>query len=79
MLDWGNRLDWFVSKEILIEAAVAIICFYIFTAHILTSRNPYLNPWLLKDRNYLFRLSDKKLYVSTNTTLMNDELNRESK
>ena len=32
-----------------------------------------------KDRNYLFRQSDKKLYVSTNTTLMNDELNRESK
>ena len=52
MLDRGNRLDWFDSKEILVEAAVAIICFYIFTAHILTSRNPYLNPWLLKDRNY---------------------------
>ena len=32
-----------------------------------------------KDRNYLYRESDKKLYVSTNTTLMNDELNRESK
>ena len=32
-----------------------------------------------KDRNYLYRQSDKKLYVSTNTTLMNDELNRESK
>ena len=52
MLDRGNRLDWFDSREILVEAAVAIICFYIFTAHILTSRNPYLNPWLLKDRNY---------------------------
>ncbi|MEC9045759.1 MAG: DHA2 family efflux MFS transporter permease subunit [Pseudomonadota bacterium] len=52
MLDRGNRLDWFDSREILVEAAVAIIFFYIFTAHILTSRNPYLNPWLLKDRNY---------------------------
>ena len=52
MLDRGNRLDWFDSKEIVVETAVAIICFYIFTAHILTSRNPYLNPWLLKDRNY---------------------------
>ena len=32
-----------------------------------------------KEHNYLYRQSDKKLYVSTNTTLMNDELNRESK
>ena len=32
-----------------------------------------------KEKNYLYRESDKKLYVSTNTTLMNDELNRESK
>ena len=32
-----------------------------------------------KDRNYLYRQSDKKLYISTNHTLINDELNRESK
>ena len=32
-----------------------------------------------KDKNYLYRESDKKLYVSTNFTLMNDQLNRESK
>ena len=32
-----------------------------------------------KERNYLYRESDKKLYVSTNFTLMNDQLNRESK
>ena len=32
-----------------------------------------------KEHNYLYRESDKKLYVSTNFTLMNDQLNRESK
>ena len=32
-----------------------------------------------KEHNYLYRQSDKKLYVSTNHTLINDELNRESK
>ena len=32
-----------------------------------------------KEKNYLYRESDKKLYVSTNFTLMNDQLNRESK
>ena len=32
-----------------------------------------------KEKNYLYRESDKKLYASTNHTLINDELNRESK
>ena len=32
-----------------------------------------------KEKNYLYRVSDKKLYVSTNFTLLNDQLNRESK
>ena len=31
------------------------------------------------EHNFLYRESDKKLYVSTNHTLINDELNRESK
>ena len=30
MLDRGQRLDWFESSEIIIEACLAIICFYIF-------------------------------------------------
>ena len=53
MLDRGNRLDWFESPEILIELTVAIFCIYIFGIHIVTSQNPYLNPRLLRDRNYL--------------------------
>ena len=32
-----------------------------------------------KEKNYLYRESDKELYVSTNYTLMNDQLNREVK
>ena len=31
------------------------------------------------EHNFLYRESDKKLYVSTNHALINDELNRESK
>lgn len=52
LLDRGNRLDWFESSEIILEATVALICFYIFVVHILTTKSPYLNPRLLKDRNY---------------------------
>jgi MFS transporter, DHA2 family, multidrug resistance protein len=51
-LDRGNRLDWFDSTEIIIEAAVGLICFYIFVVHVLTTKAPYLNPWLMGDRNY---------------------------
>ncbi len=52
MLDRGNRLDWFESPEIVVEAAIALVCLYIFVVHVLTTRAPYLNPWLLRDRNY---------------------------
>ena len=33
MLDRGQRLDWFESSEIIIEACLTVICFYIFAMH----------------------------------------------
>ena len=68
MLDRGNRLDWFTSTEIILEAAVAVFCFYTFTVHILTTRTPYLNPWLLKDRNYTLGVLLVFLYGTLNFT-----------
>jgi MFS transporter, DHA2 family, multidrug resistance protein len=70
LLDRGNRLDWFDSTEIMIEAAVALICFHIFVAHILTSPSPYLNPWLLRDRNYALGVILVFLYGMLNFTPM---------
>jgi DHA2 family multidrug resistance protein len=52
MLDRGSQLDWFSSGEIVIEALVAGSAFYIFLVHILTARDPFLRPSLLKDRNF---------------------------
>ena len=52
MLDRGQRLDWFDSPEIVIEAIIATAAFYLFVAHVLTSNRPFLNPVLLLDRNY---------------------------
>lgn len=52
MLDRGGRLDWFDSGEILIEAALALLGFYIFTVHAATTRHPFLSLRLLADRNY---------------------------
>lgn len=52
LLSRGQRLDWFESREIIIEACVAVFAFYIFIAHSLTTKSPFLSPRLLLDRNY---------------------------
>lgn len=51
MLDRGGSEDWFTSAEIVIEAAVSAVFFYMFVAHMFTSRAPFIEPGLFKDRN----------------------------
>jgi len=53
MLDRGERQDWFESTEIVIEAFVAALSFYVFVAHSLTAKKPYINLAIFKDRNYV--------------------------
>jgi MFS transporter, DHA2 family, multidrug resistance protein len=53
LLSRGERLDWFGSREIIVETIVAALAFYVFLAHSVTAWNPYLNPRLLLDRNYV--------------------------
>lgn len=52
MLDRGQRLDWFESPEIVIEALVAALAFYLFLAHVTTAEKPFLNLAMFRDRNY---------------------------
>jgi MFS transporter, DHA2 family, multidrug resistance protein len=52
MIDRGQRLDWFESPEICLEAATAVIAFWVFAAHSLTAERPFLDPKLLLDRNF---------------------------
>ena len=52
MLDRGERLDWFDSPEIVIEAIVMVAGFYVFVAHSLTARAPMVDLRLMRDRNY---------------------------
>lgn len=53
MLDRGERQDWFNSTEIVLEAFIAALAFYIFVAHCLTAKNPYINLAIFRDRNYV--------------------------
>jgi len=53
MLDRGQLLDWFSSREIILEAVISATAFYVFLVHTLTSSMPFLNPALFKDRNFV--------------------------
>jgi len=53
MLDRGELKDWFSSGEIISEALVAGLAFYLFIVHTLTHPHPFLSPALFKDRNFL--------------------------
>jgi DHA2 family multidrug resistance protein len=56
-LDRGETKDWFSSPEIIIEAGLAAIAFYMFVVHVWTAKaHPFLDPHMFKDRNYTFCL-----------------------
>jgi len=52
-LDRGERLDWFASREIQMEAALCVLGFYLFTVHSLSARDPFIDPALFRDRNFV--------------------------
>jgi DHA2 family multidrug resistance protein len=52
MLDRGATLDWFASREIVLEAGLAALCLYLFVAHIFTHPEPFIEPALFADRNF---------------------------
>jgi MFS transporter, DHA2 family, multidrug resistance protein len=53
MLDRGTDKDWFNSTEIVGECVIAATAFYLFIVHQVTTKHPFVNPDLLKDRNYV--------------------------
>ncbi len=52
MLDRGQELDWFSSREIIVEATLAGLGFYLFVVHMFTADKPFLSPGLFRDRNF---------------------------
>jgi DHA2 family multidrug resistance protein len=56
IMDRGQRLDWFDSMEIRIEAGIVVIALWIFIVHSLTAARPFLDPRLLLDRNFAIGL-----------------------
>jgi DHA2 family multidrug resistance protein len=52
LLDRGTTKDWFSSPEIVIEAIIAGIAFYLFLVHMLTAKKPFIPLAIFKDRNF---------------------------
>ena len=52
MMDRGTRLDWFESEEITIWAVVAAFAFYVFLIHSLTTRQPFMDLRIFRDKNF---------------------------
>ncbi|MEO8301191.1 MAG: DHA2 family efflux MFS transporter permease subunit [Rhizomicrobium sp.] len=53
MLDRGGSKDWFSSTEIVLEAMAAGLGLYLFVAHMLTAKKPFIPVVIFKDRNFI--------------------------
>ncbi|WP_254073122.1 DHA2 family efflux MFS transporter permease subunit [Acidisphaera sp. S103] len=53
MLDRGETLDWFASREILTEACLAGLGLYVFLVQFSLAPKPFLSPRLFADLNFV--------------------------
>jgi DHA2 family multidrug resistance protein len=53
MLDRGSELDWFSSREIIVEAVLAGIGIYGFLVHFSLAEKPFISPALFADVNFV--------------------------
>ncbi len=56
MLDRGERTGWFEAAEIIIYAGICAAAIYVFIVRNMTTEKPFLNPLLLRDRNFVVGL-----------------------
>jgi len=65
LLDRGERLEWFASAEIWVEAIASVLGFYLYIVHILTAKAHFLNKALFKDATSSSRPSCSSRLVSS--------------
>ncbi len=52
LLDRGQSLDWFSSREIVIETVVTVLFLYLFLVQMFTAEKPFIDPVIFKDTNF---------------------------
>ena len=53
ILDRGQRMEWFASPTIIVLSLVCAAALWMFIIHSLTSDEPFLDPAIFADKNYL--------------------------
>ncbi|WP_157019291.1 DHA2 family efflux MFS transporter permease subunit [Mesorhizobium xinjiangense] len=53
MLDRGAEVDWFSATEIWIYLGLAITGFWVFTIHLMTGKDTFIDPAIFRDRNFV--------------------------
>lgn len=53
MLDRGGEVEWFAAAEIWLYAFLSVTGFWIFGVHIMTAKEPFIDPRIFADRNFL--------------------------
>lgn len=56
LLDRGERMEWFASPEIWLEAMASLLGFYVYAVHIATRQVHFLNKALFRDRNFVLSI-----------------------
>jgi DHA2 family multidrug resistance protein len=73
LLDRGPSQDWFGSREIWVEAIVALSAGWVFLTHTVTAQHPLFDAALARDRNFVsttvFSFVLMMLLVASNTLL----------
>jgi DHA2 family multidrug resistance protein len=62
VLDRGQRLDWFASPTIILLTLVAAGALWVFAVNSMTSRIPFVDPAIFRDRNYVFGMLLRVLF-----------------
>lgn len=57
VLDRGEQLDWLESTEIIVEIGIVAAALYVFVVHVLTTDQPFVNPALFRNPNFLVGLA----------------------
>jgi DHA2 family multidrug resistance protein len=53
-LDRGQQRNWFQSPEIQVEIVLTVFGLYMFVVHSLTTRQPFIDLGMFRDRNFFF-------------------------
>lgn len=64
-LDRGQSQNWLQSYEIIFEFGLSGLCLYLFLVHMFTAANPFVEPELFRDRNFVSGLIFSFFAMST--------------